>query len=62
MRRGAVFAYLAHPMPHIPLYVSEAFMGRNKAGLYGDVIEELDEATGHLLAALEAAGVAEIHG
>ena len=34
-------------------------MGRSKAGLYGDVIEELDEATGRLLAALESAGVAE---
>ena len=34
-------------------------MGRSKAGLYGDVIEELDEATGLLLAALEAAGLAE---
>ena len=53
------FLYLAHPMPHIPLFVSEAFMGRSKAGLYGDVIEELDEATGRLLAALEAAGVAD---
>ena len=51
--------YLAHPMPHIPLFVSEAFMGRSRAGLYGDVIEELDEATGRLLAALKAAGVAE---
>ena len=51
--------YLAHPMPHIPLFVSEAFMGRSKAGLYGDVIEELDAATGRLLTALEAAGVAE---
>ena len=34
-------------------------MGRSKAGLYGDVIEELDAATGRLLTALEAAGVAE---
>ena len=34
-------------------------MGRSRAGLYGDVIEELDEATGRLLAALKAAGVAE---
>ena len=34
-------------------------MGRSKAGLYGDVIEELDEATGRLLAALEGASVAD---
>jgi arylsulfatase A-like enzyme len=51
--------YLAHPMPHIPLFASEAFVGRSEAGLYGDVIEELDASTGRLLAALEAAGVAE---
>ena len=51
--------YLAHPMPHIPLFASEAFVGRSLAGRYGDVIEELDAATGRLLVALEAAGVAE---
>jgi arylsulfatase A len=53
------FLYLAHPMPHIPLYVSEAYAGRSKAGLYGDVIEELDASTGQVLAALERMGVAE---
>jgi arylsulfatase A len=53
------FLYLAHPMPHIPLHVSEAFAGRSKAGLYGDVIEELDASTGRVLAALERGGVAK---
>lgn len=53
------FLYLAHPMPHIPLHISEAFAGRSKAGLYGDVIEELDASTGRVLAALERGGVAK---
>jgi arylsulfatase A len=53
------FLYLAHPMPHIPLHVSETFAGRSKAGLYGDVIEELDASTGRVLAVLERGGMAK---
>lgn len=43
------FLYLAHSMPHVPLYVSPEFEGRSKGGLYGDVIEELDWSTGQLM-------------
>jgi len=43
------FLYLPHTMPHIPLSVSQGFQGRSKAGLYGDVIEELDWSTGRIL-------------
>jgi arylsulfatase A len=46
------FLYLAHPMPHVPLYVSPAFEGSSGAGLYGDVIEELDWSVGQILQAL----------
>jgi arylsulfatase A len=44
--------YLAHPMPHVPLYVSEAFEGSSGSGLYGDVMEELDWSMGEILEAL----------
>ena len=47
------FLYLAHSMPHIPLFVSEEFRGRSKASLYVDVIEEIDWSVGELLKALE---------
>ena len=53
------FLYLAHSMPHIPLYASEAFKGRSPRGLYGDVIEEIDWSVGEIRAALEHLGVAE---
>jgi len=43
------FFYLAHPMPHTPLAASAQFLGKSKAGLYGDVVEELDFHTGRLL-------------
>lgn len=34
--------YVPHSMPHVPLYVSEAFEGKSGQGLYADVLLELD--------------------
>lgn len=51
------FIYLPHPMPHVPLYTSEEFEGRSKAGLYGDVIEEIDWSVGEILKALDELGI-----
>ncbi|MFO7852409.1 MAG: sulfatase family protein [Bacteroidota bacterium] len=51
------FVYVPHPMPHIPIYASEEFEGKSPAGLYGDVIEEIDYNTGKILDALKEAGV-----
>ncbi|MGJ8653732.1 MAG: sulfatase family protein [Opitutaceae bacterium] len=53
------FLYLAHAMPHVPLYVSERFEGKSKRGLFGDVIEELDWSMGEVLKTLKECGVAE---
>jgi len=36
------FLYVPHSMPHVPLFVSEKFKGKSGAGLYGDVIMEID--------------------
>ena len=51
------FLYLAHSMPHIPLARSGDYVGHSSAGIYGDVVEELDWSTGQLLDALRAAGI-----
>lgn len=53
------FCYVPHPMPHVPLFASEDFVGRSEQGFYGDVIEELDASVGAILDALERTGVAE---
>lgn len=53
------FLYLAHTMPHAPLYASEAFTGTSAQGVYGDVIQEIDWSVGEVLAALKTAGVDE---
>jgi arylsulfatase A-like enzyme len=42
------FIYLAHPMPHVPLFVSEKFKGKSRQGLYGDVMMELDWSIGQI--------------
>lgn len=46
------FVYLPHVMPHVPIFASEKFKGRSAAGLYGDVMEELDASVGEILATL----------
>lgn len=56
--RGApFFLYLAHNLPHIPLARSAEFEGHSSAGIYGDVVEEIDASTGRILDALKAAGL-----
>lgn len=51
--------YLAYAMPHLPLAVSDGRRGSSRAGLYGDVIEEVDWSVGEILAALERKGIAD---
>ena len=51
--------FLAHTMPHVPIFASSAFKGKSKAGLYGGVVEELDWSVGKVMEALRKAGVAD---
>ncbi|MCF6287576.1 MAG: sulfatase, partial [Candidatus Hydrogenedentes bacterium] len=53
------FLYLAHNMPHMPIYPSDAFAGTTEHGRYGDVISEIDWSVGAIMKALEEAGVAD---
>ena len=51
------FLYLAHNFPHIPLFRPEPDVGRSRAGLYGDVVEGLDDLVGRVIDTLERRGV-----
>ena len=53
------FLYFAHAMPHKPLACSEAFYKKSGAGLYGDVLAELDWSVGQVLARLKDLGLDE---
>ena len=53
------FLYLAHNMPHAPVFASEAFQGKSAGGRYGDVIEEIDWSVGEVMKAVEKSGIDE---
>ena len=58
-KKRPFFIYLAHPMPHVPLFVSDKFKGKSKQGLYGDVIMEIDWSVGQILQKLRKEGLDE---
>ncbi|MFR9645329.1 MAG: sulfatase-like hydrolase/transferase, partial [Rikenellaceae bacterium] len=58
-KRSPFFIYLAHPMAHTPLAVSDKFKGRSEIGLYGDVMMEIDWSVGQILEALHKEGIEE---
>ena len=53
------FLYVPHVMPHVPIFASEKFRGKSAAGLYGDVIAELDWSVGEILRAVDENGLRE---
>lgn len=53
---GPFFLYFAHNFPHDPLHVREQRLGRSDGGLYGDVLEEIDEGVGAIIDSLRRSG------
>jgi arylsulfatase A len=51
------FLYVPHTMVHVPLAVSEKFRGKSGAGLFGDVVMELDWSVGQILGAIKRDGI-----
>jgi len=51
------FLYVPHSMPHVPLFCSEKFKGKSGAGLYGDVMMEVDWSVGEITKALKTNGL-----
>lgn len=46
------FLFLAHTMMHVPIYVSEEFAGKSRAGIYGDAVLEVDWSVGKIMETL----------
>jgi arylsulfatase A len=46
------FLYVPHTMVHVPIFASEEFHGKTGAGLYGDVVAEIDWSVGQILGTL----------
>lgn len=49
--------YVPHTMVHVPLGVSEKFKGKSGAGLFGDVVMEIDWSVGQILDAIKRNGL-----
>jgi arylsulfatase len=47
------FLYLAHSMPHVPIAASQSFRGKSGAGLFGDVMTEIDWSVGEVMKTLD---------
>ena len=56
---GPLFLYLAHSLPHVPLYEDSSYLRPTGQGLYADVIAEIDAGVGELRTALATKGMAE---
>lgn len=57
--KAPFFLYLPHPMPHVPLFVSEERANKSGAGLLGDVVNEIDWSVGEIMQTLEDLGIEE---
>jgi arylsulfatase A-like enzyme len=57
LKDGPFFIYLAHSLPHVPLFRSGEFKDASVAGIYGDVIEEIDWSVGQILQTLKEQGI-----
>ncbi|MCX6327051.1 MAG: sulfatase [Bacteroidia bacterium] len=51
------FLYLPHSMPHVPIAASEKFRRKSSAGVYGDVMMEMDWSVGEILKTLKDEGM-----
>ena len=58
-KNSPFFLYIAHPQPHVPLFVSKDFEDITGNGLYADVITEIDYSVGRIINSLEENGLTE---
>jgi arylsulfatase A-like enzyme len=58
-RNRPFLLYVPHTMVHVPLGVSSKFAGKSGAGLFGDVVMEIDWSVGQILEAIKRNGLDE---
>jgi len=56
-RDAPFFLYLAYHAPHVPLFATARFKDKSSAGIYGDVVEELDWGIGEVMQCLRRNGL-----
>ncbi|MBL8814848.1 MAG: sulfatase [Planctomyces sp.] len=51
-KQNPFFLYVPHAMVHVPLFVSDKFVGKSGQGTFGDVMMEVDWSVGQILGTL----------
>lgn len=57
--KNPFFLYVAHSMPHVPIAASDKYKGKSEAGMFGDVMMELDWSIGRIIETLEESNLSE---
>ncbi len=57
--REPFFLYLPLPAPHTPWLPTDAFQGTSGAGVYGDFVQQVDDAVGRILNTVDSLGLSE---
>ena len=58
-KEGPFLLYLAHSMPHVPIAVSDPYKNKTGAGLFADLMTEIDDSIGEVMAALTKNGLSQ---
>ncbi len=58
-REEPFFLYLAHTFPHVPHFADPAHAGESEAGIYGDVVADLDRSTGAIVDTIDRLGLGD---
>jgi arylsulfatase A-like enzyme len=58
-KKQPFFLYLAQSMVHVPIAASSKFRGKSGAGLFGDVMEEVDWSVGEVMKELKKDGLSD---
>ena len=53
------FLYMPHTMPHKPHHIEEEYAGKSEAGIFGDIVQQIDWSVGEVLNALHEHGLSE---
>ncbi|MBL7814126.1 MAG: arylsulfatase [Saprospiraceae bacterium] len=53
------FLYLPFAAPHTPWVPKDNYKGKSKAGEYGDFVQQVDDAVGHVLHTLDSLGLSD---
>lgn len=56
-KKQPFFLYVPHVMPHVPIFASDKWRGKSGAGLYADVVAELDDSVGQIVEAVRRCGL-----